>query len=133
MAGSRDRPLSPHLQIYRPQITSVLSILHRASGVVLSLATVLLVAWLAAAAAGPASFAAAQAVACSWPGMIVLAGFSLCLVYHLLNGIRHLFWDWGRGFELGTVTLTGWLVVCGTLALTAGAWALGLWIAGRIG
>ena len=133
MADIRERPLSPHLQIYRPQITSVLSIIHRATGVVLAIGTVLLVAWLAAAAAGPGAFAAAQAVAGSWLGIVILFAFSLCLIYHLLNGIRHLFWDAGRGFELQTVTITGWGVVVGTVLLTIAAWGLGLTVTGRIG
>ena len=133
MAGAPERPLSPHLQIYRPQITSVLSIAHRATGVVLSLGTALLVAWLVAAASGPETFAAARACAGSWLGILGLFGFSLCLVYHLLNGIRHLFWDIGRGFELRTVTLTGWAVVAATVVLTAAAWIVGLMMTGRIG
>ena len=133
MADTRKSPLSPHLQIYRPQITSVLSIVHRATGIVLAIGTVLLVAWLAAAAAGPGAFAAAQAAAGSWPGIVILFAFSLCLIYHLLNGIRHLFWDTGRGFELQTVTITGWGVVIGTVLLTIAAWVLGLKFTGGIG
>ena len=133
MAGAPERPLSPHLQIYRPQITSVLSIAHRATGVVLSLGTALLVAWLVAAASGPETFAAARTCAGSWLGILGLFGSSLCLVYHLLNGIRHLFWDIGRGFELRTVTLTGWAVVAATIVLTAAAWIVGLMMTGRIG
>ena len=133
MADIRERPLSPHLQIYRPQITSVLSIIHRATGVVLAIGTVLLVAWLAAAAAGPEVFAAAQAISGSWLGIMILFAFSLCLIYHLLNGIRHLLWDTGRGFELQTVTITGWGVVVGTVLLTIAAWVLGLTVTGGIG
>jgi succinate dehydrogenase / fumarate reductase cytochrome b subunit len=132
MAKTPNRPLSPHLQVYKPQITSVLSITHRATGIVLSLGVVLLVAWLMAAAAGPEYYAAAQACAGSWLGYLFLFGFSVCLFYHLLNGIRHLFWDAGHGFELETVTRTGWAVLVGTVLLTAIAWILGLSVMGRL-
>ena len=101
MADTPERPLSPHLQIYRPQITSVLSITHRATGIVLSLGAVLLVVWLVSAASGPEAFDVAQACAGSWLGYIFLFGFSVCLFYHLLNGIRHLFWDTGHGLRAG--------------------------------
>ncbi len=130
MADVRNRPLSPHLQVYRPQITSVLSITHRATGIVLSLGSVFLVLWLLAAASGPRAFEIAQDCAGSWLGYVFLFAFSLALFYHLLNGIRHLFWDMGHGFELTTATRTGWAVVLGALALTAVAWILGTHIVG---
>ncbi|MBN35931.1 MAG: succinate dehydrogenase, cytochrome b556 subunit [Rhodospirillaceae bacterium] len=132
MAETPNRPLSPHLQVYRPQITSVLSITHRATGIVLSLGTVLLVLWVMAAAAGPDTYAIAQAWAGSWLGYLFLFGYSACLFYHLLNGIRHLFWDAGHGFELETVTRTGWAVLVGTVVLTAMAWILGLSVMGEL-
>ena len=132
MADTPERPLSPHLQIYRPQITSVLSITHRATGVVLSLGALFLVIWLVMAASGPEGFDAAQAYAGSWLGYIFLFGFSVCLFYHLLNGIRHLFWDLGHGFELETVTRTGWAVVIGSILLTVVAWIFGLTAMGTI-
>ena len=119
-----DRPLSPHLQIYRPQITSVLSILHRLTGLLLALGMVFLVLWLAAAAAGPQSFAAIQACAATWPAQTLLVGVTLALFYHLLNGIRHLLWDAGRGFEHRAVTLGGWAVVAASLLATAAVWGL---------
>ncbi|MEE8140734.1 MAG: succinate dehydrogenase, cytochrome b556 subunit [Alphaproteobacteria bacterium] len=121
-----DRPLSPHLQVYRPQFTSVLSILHRLTGVALGLGALLLVYWLAAAAAGPAWFEGARAVAGSWFGWLVLLGFTWALFYHLCNGIRHLFWDIGMGFELATARLTGWCVVLASIALTGAAWVVGM-------
>lgn len=124
------RPLSPHLQVYRPQITSVLSITHRVTGVLLSIGIAGLVAWLAAAAAGPESFAVAREIAGSWPGMLVLFLWSLCLVYHLLNGIRHLVWDTGRGLGLKPVNMSGWAVVGGTVILTTLAWVFGAMVAG---
>ena len=132
MADARNRPLSPHLQVYRPQITSVLSITHRVTGIVLSLGSVFLVLWLLAAAAGPRSFEIAQDCAGSWLGYAFLFCFSVALFYHLLNGIRHLFWDTGHGFELATATRTGWAVVVGAVMLTAVAWILGLRIVGGL-
>ena len=121
-----DRPLSPHLQVYRPQFTSVLSILHRLTGVALGLGALLLVYWLAAAAAGPEWFEGARAVARSWFGWLVLLGFTWALFYHLCNGIRHLFWDIGMGFELATARLTGVCVVLASFALTGAAWVVGM-------
>jgi len=117
-----DRPLSPHLQIYRPQLTSVLSILHRLTGVALALGTGLLVWWLAAAAAGPDSFAIANDFLGSIFGRLLLLGWSFALFYHLCNGIRHLFWDAGLGYEITTVNRSGWLVLVASLALTVIAW-----------
>ncbi len=124
------RPLSPHLQVYRPQITSVLSITHRLTGALLSIGMAGLVAWLAAAAAGPESFATVRDIAGSWSGQVILFIWSLCLVYHLLNGIRHLVWDTGRGLEMTSVRVSGWAVVGGTLILTTLAWVLGAMAAG---
>ncbi len=123
---SDPRPLSPHLQIYRWQLTSVLSILHRASGVALAAGTILLVWWLGAAADGPEAYAGVQAFLGSWVGRILLFGWSLAFFYHLCNGLRHLWWDTGRGFELRQVYAGGWTVVGATIVLTALAWTLGL-------
>jgi succinate dehydrogenase / fumarate reductase, cytochrome b subunit len=124
------RPISPHLQIYRPQLTSIMSILHRLTGVALALGTILLVYWLSALAAGPMSFLAAQHLIGSFVGRLLLFGWTVALFYHLLNGIRHLFWDAGWGFELPDVYRSGWAVVAGTAFLTLLAWVLGLLAAG---
>ena len=105
------RPLSPHLQIYRPQLTSVLSICHRGSGLALAVGTILLVWWLLAAATGDAAFNLAQAFWYSWIGRLLLLGWSYALFFHLCNGIRHLCWDAGWGFELKTAYRSGWIVV----------------------
>ena len=121
---SVNRPLSPHLQVYRPQLTSVLSITHRATGVFLSLASLLLVCWLVALANGPESYAAVQTHIQAWYGQLVILASSFSLFYHLCNGIRHLFWDIGKGFELDTVYKSGWAVVIASLILTAAAWFL---------
>lgn len=119
------RPLSPHLQVYRPQLTSTLSFLHRFTGVVLALGTLLLVYWLAAAAGGPESFETAQALIGSWLGQLFLLGWTYALFYHLCNGIRHLYWDAGFGFELPDVYRTGWAVVAASVVLTLASWIWG--------
>lgn len=123
--SSQERPLSPHLQVYRLQITSVMSILHRLTGIALAAGTLLLVWWLVAAASGPASFAAVQGFVGSVVGRILLFGWSWALFYHLANGIRHLAWDAGWGFELKTVYASGWTVAAASLLLTAIAWIAG--------
>ena len=124
--AASERPLSPHLQVYRPQLTSVLSIMHRATGVALAVGTLLLVWWLVATATGPEAYATVQAVLGSLIGRLALLGWTLSLFYHLCNGIRNLFWDAGRGFELRTTYASGWLVIVATIILTALAWAWGL-------
>lgn len=118
------RPLSPHLQIYRPQLTSVLSITHRATGIALVLGTLVLVYWLLAAASGAEAYGSAQQLLGSWPGRILLLGFSFALFFHLCNGIRHLFWDVGLGFELKTAYASGKAVIAVAIAMTLLAWAL---------
>ncbi len=122
---SQNRPLSPHLQVYRPQLTSVLSIVHRMTGVALAVGALLLVWWLVAAASGPVAFAMVQDFNGSWFGRLLLLGWSFALFYHLCNGIRHLVWDSGHGFELPQVYRSGWLVVLGSVALTVLAWLWG--------
>ncbi|MEQ8346646.1 MAG: succinate dehydrogenase, cytochrome b556 subunit [Sneathiellaceae bacterium] len=121
-----ERPLSPHLQIYKPQISSVMSILHRLTGLALGVGTLLLTWWLIALAAGPDSFNVVQDFIGSVVGIIILIGFSWALFYHLCNGIRHLFWDIGRGFELSNVNASGWAVVIASAVLTVLAWILAL-------
>ena len=119
------RPLSPHLQIYRWQWTFVLSILHRVTGVALGVGTVLLAWWLLAAATGPEAFAAARAFIGSIAGRFILLGFTFALFYHLANGIRHLFWDFGLGLDARTARTTGWAVLLATVVLTLVAWSFG--------
>ena len=126
------RPLSPHLQVYRPQITSVLSILHRFAGIVLALGTLHLVYWIVAAAGGAETFAAAQAFTASWLGRLLLFGWTIALFYHLTNGIRHLLWDAGFGFELHQVTLSGVAVLIATAVLTVVAWMAGYGLIGGL-
>jgi len=119
------RPLSPHLQIYRPQLTSVMSILHRISGVALTAGTLLLTWWLVAAVEGPEAFEVVQAIIGSWFGRVVLLGFTLALFFHLCNGIRHLIWDLGSGYEIATVYKSGKWVIGWTLGLTLVSWLVG--------
>ena len=128
--GASNRPLSPHLQIYKPQLTSVMSITHRATGIALAVGTLLLVWWIVAAAIGPEAFAHAQSFIGSWLGLLLLFGWSVALFYHLGNGIRHLFWDAGYGFEIENAYRSGWIVVGATAALTVLAWIIGLIVLG---
>lgn len=113
-----NRPLSPHLQVYKPQLTSVMSITHRATGLLLALGLVALSYWLAAVAAGGQAYAGAVAFFGGWPGTLLVVLWTAAVSYHLLNGIRHLFWDAGLGFELSQVYRSGWAVVIGTVLVT---------------
>ncbi len=119
------RPLSPYMlgPYYRFQITSLLSISGRLTGLFLAVVTLpVALAWLLALAAGPDSFATVKALFSGWCGKAVLLVSMLCLVFHTLNGIRHLAWDTGKGFEMSTVRASGWAVIIGTFLLTALAW-----------
>lgn len=113
-----NRPLSPHLSIYKPQITSVTSILTRITGNALLVSTVLAVWWFLAAASGPAAFAVADAVLTSWFGDIVLFLSLWGLWYHMLAGLRHLIWDAGYGLDLPSATRLGWAVIIGSIFMT---------------
>ncbi|HZB93337.1 MAG TPA: succinate dehydrogenase, cytochrome b556 subunit [Stellaceae bacterium] len=125
-----ERPLSPHLQIYKPQLTSMLSISHRATGLALSIGTVFLVWWLVAAATGDAAFAAAQWFFGSWLGLLFLFAWAFSFFFHLCNGIRHLVWDAGYGFEIRTAYASGWTVVAASAVLTVVAFIAGLAVRG---
>ena len=120
------RPLSPHLQVYRPQLTSVLSILHRATGIALSVGALYLATWVVFAAASAPTYAMFQGFNGSIVGRFVLGGWLFSLFFHLFNGIRHLFWDMGYGFEIKTVYQSGYAVIGGTVALTLIAWIAAL-------
>ncbi len=121
-----NRPMSPHLQVYAFELHMAISIFHRITGVVLAFGVVALIYWLAAAAYGPESFARAQWLFGSWFGYLCLFGWSVCLFYHLCNGVRHLLWDIGWGFEVERVKATGLAVLAGTVVLTAASWTIGL-------
>ena len=120
------RPLSPHLQVYKPQLTSVLSILHRATGIALSVGALYLATWVIYAASNPNAYALFQSFNTSILGRIVLGGWLFCAFYHLSNGIRHLFWDAGYGFELKDAYRSGWIVIAVSLIATALSWIIGL-------
>jgi len=105
------RPTSPHLQIYKPQITSVLSIIHRFTGIFLGIGMILLTWWLFSITIGPEMYQRTLDIISSWIGLSILFSFIASFFYHLFNGIRHLIWDAGIGFEIKTVTMTGWLII----------------------
>ena len=116
------RPLSPHLQIYRPQLTSVLSIMHRMTGMTLAVGQFMLVVWLVTLITSPEWFECYQRFWHHPVGTFVLMGLSFSFFYHLMNGLRHLLWDSGRGFDLATVYKTGYGVIITTAVATAVTW-----------
>ena len=118
------RPLSPHLQVYAPQLSSVLSITHRATGVFLSIGSAFLALWLLALATGGETWECAQAISGSWFGILCLFGWSYALMYHLCNGVRHLFWDAGMALEMDTANKTGIISIVVSLILTAAIWVV---------
>ncbi len=118
------RPLSPHVFIYRWPLAAILSILHRATGVGLAIGVLLLTWWVTAAAVGPSAFDQATGFIGSPIGLFFMMGFSLALFFHLCNGIRHLVWDAGRGFEKGTTATSNAIVIVAALTLTAVSWLL---------
>lgn len=125
---ARPRPRSPNIQIYRPQLTSVLSIANRITGVILVIAGVGLVAWLVAAAQGPEVYNAAQSALTSPVGRIALFATTFAFFLHLCGGIRHLAWDAGYGFELRAIYASGWTVVAASIALTLAVWIAALFV-----
>lgn len=125
MADSKlriERPLSPHLQIYRPMLTMTMSIVHRITGAALYFGTVILALWLIAAATGKANFDVAQAVLGSFLGRVVLFGYTWALLHHMLGGIRHLIWDTGRGFGPEARELFAKITLAGSIVLTILVW-----------
>ena len=116
---ARSRPLSPHLQVYRWQIGNTLSILHRLTGIALALGLAALCYWLVALAGGASDYDAAMRLLSSAPGWILLIGWTFAFFYHLMNGVRHLVWDAGFGFERSQRNASGWFAVIGALVLTA--------------
>lgn len=113
-----NRPLSPHMTIYRPQVTSVFSILHRITGVAMTLGAVLLVWWFLAAATSPEYFETVDGLMTSWIGGLILIGSVWALWFHFCNGIRHLVWDLGMGMEIDDVAQTAWLTLAVSIILT---------------
>ena len=117
-----DRPLSPHLSAYRWQLTSLLSIAHRLSGIVLIIGLVALSFWLFFLGQGTKAGGLVEAVFFSWFGTLVQIGFTVAFFYHLLNGVRHLLWDFNIGLELPQVYRSGYIIVVLTLLLTLAVW-----------
>lgn len=123
-----ERPLSPFMigQVYRPQLTSMMSIAHRLTGVLSAIAAFALAWWLVAVAAGPEHYATFAAVAGSLAGRIVLFGITAMLMYHLCNGIRHLFWDAGKGLDIDTAYRSGYAVIAAAVVLSIAIWVVAL-------
>ena len=120
--NNNDRPLSPHLSIYRWPVTMVSSILHRATGVAMSLGFVVLVAWLFDTASSPEAYAMLAAALASPLGKLLLIGWSFAFFYHLANVVRHLVWDTGRGFEKSQANASAWFVIVLAVVLMAAFW-----------
>ena len=124
------RPLSPHLQIYKPMLTMMMSIMHRMTGAALYFGSLLLAWWLIAAATGPEYFDFVNGLAGTLIGKLVLFGYTWALIHHMIGGLRHFIWDTGRGFELSTVELMARASLIGSLGFTVLIWAIGLMAAG---
>ncbi|MEO1093079.1 MAG: succinate dehydrogenase, cytochrome b556 subunit [Pseudomonadota bacterium] len=122
MSAQRSMPLSPHLTIFRWPLTMALSIGHRITGAALSVGLIMLTVWLVALAAGPEAFAAVDGVVRSWFGLLVLFGYTLFLFLHLANGVRHLFWDVGIGFDRETTHRSGLAALAFTVGMTVLTW-----------
>ena len=122
--STSSRPLSPHIQIYKPQLTSVLSILHRATGIFLCLGAIVFACWVTGLALGPEAYGAVREALGSWLGRLFLFAWTFSFFYHLCNGIRHLFWDAGVGFEIRTAQASGKAVVAASIAMTLAAFGL---------
>jgi succinate dehydrogenase / fumarate reductase, cytochrome b subunit len=123
---NNNRPTSPHLQVYRLPLTAKMSISHRITGVFLSAGLVLIVLFLAALAGGPSSWDTAQGFLTNWFGQLVLFGFTLVLNYHLCNGLRHLFWDIGQGYDLEIANRNNKVVLVASAVLTLLVWIVAL-------
>ncbi|MEM7522494.1 MAG: succinate dehydrogenase, cytochrome b556 subunit [Pseudomonadota bacterium] len=117
-ASGRNRPLSPHLTVYRPQITSMLSVLHRGTGVAMAFSLALVVWWLLAAATGSEYFEFVDGLLTSVIGFLILLGSAFAFFYHMCNGLRHMWWDMGFGYEMDQVTQSGYVVLGASGVLT---------------
>ena len=124
--SSQNRPLSPHLDVYKLPLTGIISISHRITGVGLSVGTILLAWWLIAAATGAESYASINGFLGSWFGMILMFLWSFAFFFHLCNGIRHLIWDTGRGLDLADVEKSAKSVLIATAVLTVLTWIIAL-------
>lgn len=127
-----ERPLSPHLSIYRRHINMMMSIVHRITGAALYFGTLLLAAWLIAVAMGEREYALFASLMTHPLGLLVLFGYTWALCHHMLGGIRHLIWDTGRGFQIWQVNMMSWLTILCSIALTLALWAIGLGLRGGL-
>lgn len=125
-----ERPLSPHLSVYRIQMNTVMSIVHRLTGAALYFGTLLLAAWLIAAAMGEKQFNLVNELFGHPIGKLILFGYSWAIFHHMLGGLRHFLWDTGRGFEIWQVNLLAWMTLIGSITLTLATWAIGLSLRG---
>ena len=135
MADARspaDRPLSPHLQIYKPMLTMMMSIIHRMTGAALYFGSLLLAWWLIAAATGPDYFNFVNGLAGTLIGKLVLFGYTWALVHHMFGGIRHFIWDTGSGFELPTIEFMARASIVASFGLTVLIWAVALLYTGAL-
>jgi succinate dehydrogenase / fumarate reductase cytochrome b subunit len=132
LSNKHIRPLSPNIQIYQPQLTSVLSIVNRITGVFLGACAVVFVAWLITAASGPEAYSHFHDCIASWPGQFLLLASTFAFFLHLCGGIRHLVWDTARGFELRQIYISGWIVIAASGVLTLACWLASLLIARQI-
>jgi succinate dehydrogenase / fumarate reductase cytochrome b subunit len=122
--SNTERPLSPHLSIYRWPITMTLSILHRATGVALTVGLIVLALWLLSAATGPGDYERFVGVMSTLPGQLLLIGWSFAFFYHLANGVRHLVWDTGRGLGIRQANASAWFVLLLAFAMTVMFWMM---------
>lgn len=125
-----ERPLSPHLQIYRPMLTMLMSIAHRISGVGNAVGFLLLAWWLVAISLGPDAYAQVSSFFGSIPGRLLLFLFSWSLIHHMLGGIRHLIWDTGHGLDKLSIEIFAWATIIGSTSLTVLVWVVGYWLKG---
>jgi succinate dehydrogenase / fumarate reductase, cytochrome b subunit len=125
-----ERPLSPHLFIYKPMLTTILSIVHRITGAGLYFGTLLMAWWLLAAASGPTAYAGIGSFMNSWLGRVILFGYTWALIHHMLGGIRHLIWDTGRGFEQNEREWLALATAVGSVSLTLVLWIVGYFVIG---
>lgn len=122
--GPQDRPMSPHLQVWRWHVTMANSILHRATGMALYVGALIAAGWFIALAAGPDAFGDYRAFLGSPIGYLILFGLTFSLFYHLANGVRHLVWDTGKGFEIRTADMSGWAVIVFAIVATVLIWVI---------
>jgi succinate dehydrogenase cytochrome b subunit len=129
-ATRRQRPLSPHLSVYRPQITMTMSIVHRITGAALYFGTLLVAVWLMAAASSPESYDRVNWAFGTWLGQLILFGYTWALMHHMLGGVRHLIWDTGAGLEKHTASRIAWATLAGSIPLTVLIWVVGYMVRG---